>query len=63
MSLRGAAQRVTIFIGESDRFRHRPLYAEIVHRAHKRGMAGASVFREWKASAPRPASTPAGCCP
>jgi uncharacterized protein len=45
MSLRGAAQRVTIFIGESDRFHHRPLYAEIVHRAHKRGMAGASVFR------------------
>jgi PII-like signaling protein len=45
MSLQGAAQRVTIFIGESDRYHHRPLYAEIVHRAHKLGMAGASVFR------------------
>lgn len=45
MSLRGAARRITIFIGESDRYRHRPLYAEIVHRAHKGGMAGASVFR------------------
>ena len=45
MTLRGAARRITIFIGESDRYQHRPLYAEIVHRAHKGGLAGASVFR------------------
>ena len=45
MSLTGPARRITIFIGESDRYHHRPLYAEIVHRAHQRGMAGASVFR------------------
>ena len=44
-TLRGAARRITIFVGESDRYRHRPLYAEIVHRAHQGGMAGASVFR------------------
>jgi uncharacterized protein len=43
--LQGAARRVTIFIGESDRYHHKPLYAEIVHRAHQRGLAGASVFR------------------
>jgi len=43
--LRGPARRITIFIGESDRFHHKPLYAEIVHRAHQRGLAGASVFR------------------
>jgi PII-like signaling protein len=43
--LSGPARRITIFIGESDRYHHRPLYAEIVHRAHKGGMAGASVFR------------------
>jgi PII-like signaling protein len=43
--LNGHAQRITIFIGESDRYRHKPLYAEIVHRAHQRGLAGASVFR------------------
>jgi uncharacterized protein len=45
MTLQGPARRITIFIGESDRFNHRPLYAEIVHRAHQRGLAGASVFR------------------
>jgi uncharacterized protein len=45
MTLHGAARRITIFIGESDRYHHKPLYAEIVHRAHQRGMAGASVFR------------------
>jgi PII-like signaling protein len=43
--LQGAARRITIFIGESDRYHHKPLYAEIVHRAHQRGLAGASVFR------------------
>ena len=45
MRLQGPATRITIFIGESDRYRHKPLYAEIVHRAHLRGLAGASVFR------------------
>jgi uncharacterized protein len=45
MTLQGPARRITIFIGESDRFNHKPLYAEIVHRAHQRGLAGASVFR------------------
>lgn len=45
MTLHGPARRITIFIGESDRYHHKPLYAEIVHRAHQLGMAGASVFR------------------
>jgi uncharacterized protein len=45
MTLHGPARRITIFIGESDRYNHKPLYAEIVHRAHQRGLAGASVFR------------------
>ncbi len=43
--LTGRALRVTIFIGESDIWHHKPLYTEIVHRAHKAGLAGASVFR------------------
>lgn len=45
MRLTGPALRVTIFIGESDTWHHRPLYTEIVHRAHAAGLAGASVFR------------------
>lgn len=45
MTLHGTARRITIFVGESDRYHHRPLYAEIVHRAHQAGLAGASVFR------------------
>lgn len=39
------ACRLTIFIRETDHYRHGPLYAEIVHRAHKAGLAGASAFR------------------
>ncbi|MEN3533942.1 DUF190 domain-containing protein [Microbispora sp. ZYX-F-249] len=45
MRLHGPAQRLTILIGEGDQYRHRPLYTEIVHRAHAMGLAGASVFR------------------
>lgn len=45
MRIAGPALRLTVFIGESDQWHHRPLYAEIVHRAHAAGLAGASVFR------------------
>ena len=45
MRLQGPAKRLTIFIGESDRYKHHPLCTEIVHRAHAAGLAGASVFR------------------
>ncbi|EPD63120.1 MULTISPECIES: DUF190 domain-containing protein [Streptomyces] len=43
--LTGTALRVTVFIGENDTWHHKPLYSEIVHRAHAAGLAGASVFR------------------
>jgi uncharacterized protein len=45
MKLEGAALRLTVFVGEDDRWHHRPLYTEIVHRAHAAGLAGASVVR------------------
>lgn len=45
MRLEGPSQRLTIFIGETDRYHHKPLYSEIVKRAHRAGLAGASVFR------------------
>ena len=45
MRLQGPAQRLTIFLGESDHWHHKPLYTEIVHRAHRAGLAGCSVLR------------------
>jgi PII-like signaling protein len=45
MTLSGTCLRMTIFIGENDQTHHRPLYTEIVHRAHARGLAGATVLR------------------
>ncbi|MGP3975334.1 DUF190 domain-containing protein [Streptomyces sp. 8N114] len=41
----GNALRLTVLLGENEQFHHRPAYAEIVHRAHVAGLAGASVFR------------------
>jgi PII-like signaling protein len=43
--LTGSALRLTVHIGENDTWHHKPLYTEIVHRAHAAGLAGASVFR------------------
>ncbi|MFG2004207.1 DUF190 domain-containing protein [Spirillospora sp. NPDC048911] len=45
MKLEGSALRLTIFVGESDSWHHKPLYHEIVRRAHAAGLAGASVIR------------------
>jgi PII-like signaling protein len=43
--LQGPAQRLTIFIGESDHHHHHSLTSEIVGRARDAGLAGCSVFR------------------
>ncbi|HEX4721930.1 MAG TPA: DUF190 domain-containing protein [Pseudonocardiaceae bacterium] len=45
MRLTGRALRLTIFVDVDDIWHHKPLYHEIVHRAHKAGLAGATVLR------------------
>jgi uncharacterized protein len=45
VKIEGPAVRLTIFVGEDDTWHHKPLYHEIVHRAHTAGLAGASVLR------------------
>jgi PII-like signaling protein len=45
VKLSGRALRLSIFIGEDDIWHHKALYAEIVHRAHRAGLAGATVLR------------------
>ncbi|HEY6316735.1 MAG TPA: DUF190 domain-containing protein [Acidimicrobiia bacterium] len=45
MKTEGPAERLTIFVGETDQHDHKPLYTEIVHRAHAAGLAGATVLR------------------
>jgi hypothetical protein len=45
MKAEAPALRLTIFVGDTDRWQHKPLYTEIVHRAHTAGLAGASVLR------------------
>ncbi len=45
MKLPYEAELLRIFIGESDRFRGKPLYEAIVLEARRRGMAGATVLR------------------
>ncbi len=44
-TLHGPATRLTILVREDAQWHHRPVYTEIVHRAHEAGLAGASVFR------------------
>ncbi len=45
MGLKGEAKLLRIFVGESDRYKGRPLYEAIVQKAREAGLAGASVFR------------------
>lgn len=45
MKLPSKAQRLRIFVGDSDRHGCRPLYEVIVEMAREHGMAGATVLR------------------
>jgi uncharacterized protein len=43
--IHATAVRLSIYVGESDRHQHHPLYSEIVRRARAAGLAGATVLR------------------
>ena len=45
MKLPYDAELLRIFVGESDRYKGKPLYEAIVTDARQRGMAGATVLR------------------
>jgi hypothetical protein len=45
MSTTERARRLTVYVGETDQWHHRPLFVEIVHRAHAAGLAGATAVR------------------
>ena len=45
MQIEGEAKRVTIFIGESDRWNHKPLHTAIVELLREKGVAGATVVK------------------
>lgn len=47
------ALRLTVLVGESDSWHHRPLYTEIVHRAHRAGWRAPACSGVSRASAPR----------
>ena len=45
MKLDGPAKLLRIFLGETDKHRHVPLYEAIVQQARARGLSGATVWR------------------
>lgn len=45
MRLQGPGLRVRVYIGSSDQWHGKPLYAAIVQEARKHGLAGATVAR------------------
>jgi PII-like signaling protein len=45
MELKGESKRLRIFIGESDKVHHLPLYEVIVREAQAAGLAGATAWK------------------
>jgi len=45
MTLPSSGQILSIYIGESDRWHHQPLFEAIVCKAREAGLAGATVLR------------------
>ncbi|HSQ21517.1 MAG TPA: DUF190 domain-containing protein [Coriobacteriia bacterium] len=45
MKIEGDAKRVTVYMGESDRWHHQPLHTALVEMLRREGAAGATVFK------------------
>ncbi len=45
LKLNSEAQRLTIYLGEADKWRGRPLYAALLETLKTEGLAGATVLR------------------
>jgi len=45
MMLSGEGKLLRIFLGESDKYQHKPLYEVLVMKARELGLAGATVLR------------------
>lgn len=45
MKIEGRAKSLTIFVGESDHYHHKPLYKALVETFREKGLAGATVIR------------------
>lgn len=45
MHIEGPGKRLRIYVGESDKWHHQPLYQAILERAKERGLAGGTVLR------------------
>lgn len=45
MKIEGVAKLLSIYVGESDHYHHRPLYQVLVERLRERGLAGTTVLR------------------
>ena len=45
MKIPREGQLLRVFVGESDRWKGKPLFEAIVQEARRRGLAGATVFR------------------
>jgi hypothetical protein len=45
MKLEGRAKKLSVYLGESDHYEHKPTYKAIVEALRERGIAGATVLR------------------
>lgn len=62
MQIAKDAVLLRVFIGESDRYRHKPLYEQIVLKARELRLAGATVLRGPRGTVPQAVCTQQKSC-